>query len=303
MKPPKDPVAQSVFDRLKTLAVQRKEDFNSLLARYSNERFLYRLSRTEHAPRFVLKGAMLFVVWLNRLHRPTRDMDFLGYGEITEQNLRAVFTGICGLEAEPDGLVFDASSIEVEALRENQVYHGLRVKIAGKLGNARANIQIDVGIGDAVFPEPVEIDYPTLLNLPSPRLKIYPAETVVAEKLDAMLQLGLRNSRMKDFFDLWLISRTFTFDGVVLSEAVRRTTERRQTIVDDVPVCFTDEFVEDPSKQNQWKAFLRQGRLSEAPDNFTDAMAILRPFLQPLVTAVRSNSGFAMRWPAGGPWR
>jgi len=303
MKPSKSPIAQSVFDRLKTLALQCKEDFNALLARYGNERFLYRLSKTDHASKFVLKGAMMFVVWLNRQHRPTRDMDLLGMGEVSEQSMRNVFMDVCNVPVEADGLAFDPSSIQIEEIRENQVYHGLRVKIRGTLGTARMAIQVDVGIGDAITPEPVQADYPVLLDQPRPRLKVYPAETVVAEKLDAMLQLGLRNSRMKDFYDLWLISRSFKFEGTVLSEAIRRTVERRKSELQESPACFTEEFARDTAKNLQWKAFLRQNHLSDAPVDFSTLMAVLRPFLAPVVQTVRSKTNLSLEWAPGGSWR
>jgi hypothetical protein len=239
MTPPNDPVAQSVHDRLLNLTAERREDFNRVLARYGIERLMYRLTKTRHGKRFVLKGAMLFLLWLDRPHRPTRDLDLLGSGEITESTLRAIFTDVCQARVKPDGLTFDPDSITVQEIRENQVYQGLRVKVRGRLGNARVDVQIDVGTGDIITPTPVEIDYPTLLDLPAPHLKTYPKETVVAEKLEAMIQLGLRNSRMKDFFDLWLMARHFEFDGPTLAESIRRTCERRQTPVTADAACFS----------------------------------------------------------------
>jgi len=298
-----DPVAQSVHDRLRRLAADRREDFNALLARYGNERFLYRLSRTRHSKRFVLKGAMLFIVWLNRLHRPTRDLDLLGTGEITEGTLREIFTDVCQAHVKADGLAFDPASISVQEIRENQLYQGLRVKVRGRLGNARIDIQIDVGIGDTITPDPIEADYPTLLDFPAPRLRTYPIETVVAEKLDAMVQLGLRNSRMRDFFDLWLMSRSFDFDGPVLTEAVRRTFTRRQTALVPDPVCFTNAFAQDAAKHTQWRAFLRRSRLSDAPTDFAQIAEQVRTFLHPVIVALAAGTRFAQRWRPGGPWR
>jgi len=298
-----DPAAQSVHDRLRRLAADRREDFNALLARYGNERFLYRLSRTRHSKRFVLKGAMLFIVWLNRLHRPTRDLDLLGTGEITEATLREIFTDVCQARVKADGLAFDPASIAVREIRENQVYQGLRVKVRGRLGNARIDIQIDVGIGDSITPAPIEVDYPTLLDLPAPRIQTYPTETVVAEKLDAMVQLGLRNSRMRDFFDLWLMSQTFDFDGLILAEAIRRTFVRRQTALAAEPVCFTDAFAQDAAKHTQWRAFLRRSRLSDAPTEFPQVAEQVRAFLHPVIAALMGNTPFAQRWRPGGPWK
>lgn len=303
MSRPGNPVAQSVHDRLRRIAADRKEDFNGLLARYGAERFLYRLTRTRHGRRFVLKGAMLFLLWRNRLHRPTRDLDLLGSGDITEQTLRAIFTDACRARVRADGLAFDPNSMTVQEIREHQIYRGLRVRVRGLLGKARIDVQVDVGTGDAVTPEPLDADYPTLLDLPAPHLKAYPPETVVAEKLDAMVQLALRNSRMKDFFDLWWISNEFEFDGRTLAEAVRRTFERRATPLEPAPICLTDEFASDPSKETQWRAFIRRSRLSDAPVDFAHAIQQLRSFLHPLVSHLGAGEDFAMRWPAGGPWR
>jgi len=303
MTPPNDPVAQSVHDRLLKRANERREDFNNVLTRYGVERFLYRLTRTRHGKRFVLKGAMLFVLWLDRPHRPTRDLDLLGSGEITESTLRAIFTDVCQARVKPDGLTFDSDSITVQEIRENQVYQGLRVKIRGRLGNAHIDVQIDVGIGDIITPAPVEVDYPTLLDLPSPHLKTYPKETVVAEKLDAMIQLGLRNSRMKDFYDLWLMARHFEFDGPTLTESIRLTCERRQTQVTADAACFSESYAHNPTKQVQWKAFLSRGRLTDAPQDFEQVMEQIRAFLQPVVITLNDGKPYNRQWPSGGPWR
>jgi len=261
----RDPIAQSIHDRLKRAAVEQREDFTAILARYGNERFLYRLSRTPHRERFVLKGAMLFVLWLGRNYRPTQDIDLAGSGEVTEERMRSVFADVCAVKDQSDGLFFDPASITVEQIREGQPYRGLRVKVRGKLRRSRINVQVDVGAGDAITGDIAEVDYPTLLGQSAPRLKVYPIVTVVAEKFDAMLQLGSANSRMKDFFDLWLMSRSFQFDGAVLSDAIRRTCERRQTVITAQPVCLSDAFMSDTAKQALWSAFVRRGRLLDAP--------------------------------------
>ena len=303
MTPPKDPLAQSVHDRLLRLAADRKEDFNALLGRYGIERVLYRLSRTRHGRRFVLKGAMLFIVWLNRLERPTRDVDLLGLGQVDEQTLRAVFADVCAVQVEPDGLVFDPTSVAVEPIRENQTYGGLRVKLRGSLGNARVAVQIDVGVGDVITPSSVEADYPTLLDLPAPHLRVYPRETAVAKKLHAMVQLAARNSRMKDFFDVWLMSRTFEFAGDVLANAIQQTFARRQTALAVEPTCFTETFASDASKMAQWKAFVRRVRVTDMPQEFTGVMKPIRAFVQPIIAALAEGRDFDHRWSPGGPWR
>jgi len=303
MMPKDDPIAQSVRDRLRRISVARREDFNALLVRYGIERFLYRLTRTRHGKRFVLKGAMLFILWFDRLPRPTRDLDLLGSGEITEQTLRVIIADVCRARVKPDGLVFDPASIVIQEIRETHVYHGLRAKVRGQLGNARVYVLVDVGVGDTITPDPVKADYPTLLDLPAPRFKTYPAATVVAEKFNAMVQLGLRNSRMKDFFDLWLMSESFEFDGVALAESVRRTFQRRQTPLDTRLVCFTDAFSHDSRKVVQWRAFVRRSHLSGAPAEFPEVMEHVRAFLQPPTAALTEQCDFDARWPPGGPWQ
>lgn len=303
MTPSRDPVAQSVHDRLLRTAHDRKEDFNSLLVRYGAERFWYRLTTTRHAKRFILKGAMLFLLWRDRLHRPTRDLDLLGAGEITEGTLRVIFTEVCDAPVQADGLTFEPASMIVQEIRENQIYRGLRCRVRGWLGNARGDVQIDVGIGDTVTPQPIESVFPTLLNMPAPRVMVYPLETVVAEKLDAMVQLGLRNSRMKDFFDLWLALNEFDFDGRVLAEAARRTFERRGTQMEAEPIFLTDSFAGDPTKTTQWRAFLRRSGLTGTPPDFRKIIEEVRAFLWPLVSAIAAGRGFQMHWPRGGDWQ
>jgi predicted nucleotidyltransferase component of viral defense system len=190
-----------------------QEDFTLTLARYAVERLLYRLSRSPFSHRFVLKGAMLMNLWAKQPFRRTRDLDLLGYGEPSAAHLREVFANLCAVQVKPDGLIFDPTTIRVEATRDDQEYQGQRVRITGRLGNTRIVVQADIGFGDAVTPPPEEIEYPTILKMPAPRLRAYPREAVIAEKFHAMVVLGVRNSRMKDFFDLALIARTFTVEG------------------------------------------------------------------------------------------
>jgi hypothetical protein len=299
-----NPQAHSVMDRLRLLATQRREDFNALLARYGNERFLFRLGSSPHRQRFVLKGAMLFVAWLDRIHRPTRDVDLLGLGEITPETIRAMFTDICACgSVDEDGVTFDPTTIAIAEIRENQTYHGLRVTLLGHLGSARINLQVDIGVGDAVTPSAQETDYPTLLGHAAPRLNLYPRESVIAEKLDAMLQLGLRNSRMKDFHDCWLLITSFSFAGSQLAEAIQRTCARRATTIRADADCFGESFAHDPAKQIQWAAFRRRSSITDSPHEFPVLMEQVRSFLLPPVRSVVDGSPFTARWPAGGPWQ
>lgn len=298
-----DPIARSVHDRLLKLAAAGKEDFNAILGRYANERILYRLTRTKHGKRFILKGASLFVLWLGRAHRSTRDLDLLGSGKIDPAVLHSVFADVCEVAVEPDGVKFDPASITVAEIREGQEYGGLRVKLRGLMGTARLSIQIDVGIGDAITPTPEEATFPTLLDMPAPTLRVYPRETAIAEKLDAMIELGMKNSRMKDYYDIALLARNFPFDGPMLRGAIDATLRRRgRTIPAELPTGLTDAFGSDPSKSSQWKAFTRGHREPELPADFRAVVREVRTFLEPPLDVIRAGSKFSLRWPPGGPW-
>jgi len=298
-----DPLAQSVHDRLRKTASETREQFNAVLARYGMERLLFRLSRTPHGKRFVLKGAMLFVLWLDRLHRPTLDVDLLGSEYFDQQALRSMFEDVCRVKVKADGLQFDPDSITVEEIRESQRYQGLRVKVPGHLGSARLTVQVDVGFGDVITPAPVEADYPTLLDLPAPRLKTYPAETVVAEKTDAIIEFGLRNSRMKDYYDLWMLCSHFDFVGASLAAAIQATLRRRhRELPTVVPSGLSDDFGEDTLKQQQWSAFLRRNRLADVQLPLLAVVHKLREFLVAPLQAVSEGRSFEAQWPAGGPW-
>ena len=242
--------AASVRDRLLALARERGEDFQLLLTQYGLERLLYRLSQSGYRDRFILKGAMLFMLWSDQPHRPTRDVDFLGLGDSSEAGLQAIFCELCDIPVEDDGLTLMADSVQVEVIRDETEYGGIRVKLFGDLAGARVPIQADIGFGDAVTPEARETEYPTLLGNPAPHLRAYPRETVVAEKYQALVNLGMANSRMKDFYDLWVIAREFDFDGLTLSEAIRNTFSRRRTALPEyTPSGLSPEFYEDTHKR------------------------------------------------------
>lgn len=272
-------LAQSVQTRLVRHAKEAGLDPNVVLARYGIERFLYRLSRSHHAEQFVLKGALLLLVWLGETLRPTRDADLLGFGDLSDDALTKIFREVCGVEVEPDAVTFDAESVIIAAIREEDAYGGRRVTLRGQLGAARLAIQLDIGIGDAVTPEPQSLDYPSLLDLPRPRLRAYPRETVVAEKLHAMVFLGLRNSRMKDYFDVRALLREGAMDQRLLGRAIAATFERRRTAVpDDAPPGLTAAFSDDAQHQAQWNGFLAKNRLegpalAEAVDELREGLA------------------------------
>ncbi len=298
-------MAASVRDRLLALARDRGENFQLLLTQYGLERLLYRLSQSAYRDRFILKGAMLFVLWGDQPHRPTRDVDFLASGDSSEAGLQSIFRELCNVIVEDDGLTLMADSVQVEVIRDETEYGGIRVRLFGDLAGARVPIQADIGFGDAVTPEAKEIEYPTLLgSSEAPRLRAYPRETVVAEKYQALVNLGMANSRMKDFYDLWVIAREFDFDGETLSEAICNTFSRRQTqLPGHTPSGLSAEFHEDTQKNNQWKAFLRKGALTANPPSLTEVCGLLERFLLPPTRAVIKENKFGEKWKPGGPWR
>ncbi len=303
MPEPRRNVAQSVHHRLLSKAKEQGEDFNLVLIRYALERFLYRLGRSQHKDRFILKGAMLFAAWTDRPHRPTRDLDLLGMGDSSDTALVRVFGEIVCTPVEPDGLEFDYHSIGISEIREAQDYPGKRIKLPARLGNARLNLQIDIGFGDVVTPEPAEIDYPALLDLPAPRIRAYPCETVIAEKLQALVAFDRAISRMKDFYDMWVLSRQFPFDGMSLSAAIGATFTRRGTpLPKGTPTALTDEFAGDYMKKTQWTAFLKTNKLTDAPADLSRVVQDLRVFLLAPLQAASGKRPFPQSWKPGGPW-
>jgi hypothetical protein len=295
-------LSASIRQRLLTLAQQTRQDFGLILTRYALERLLYRLGQSRHANLFVLKGAMLFQAWTAHVHRPTRDVDFLGHGEYSTDRFKKIFEEIFSQAfEETDAVVFLPQTIEAMTMKDEEEYPGLRISAEARLGNVRIPILIDIGFGDAVTPAPVMIDYPTLLPLPAPHLATYPMESVVSEKFEAMVRHGIANSRMKDFFDVWVLSRDFAFAGEVLAAAVQATFERRKaTIPDAVPFPLTSEFYADPAKNAQWQAFIKKNKLPGT--DLAQTVAAISVFLLPVVQAIRTEVLFAQQWEAGGPW-
>jgi hypothetical protein len=246
---------------------------------------------------------MLLNVWMDRSHRPTRDLDFAGYGEASPERLITVFQEICQVDVEEDGIQYDIDNIQISEIRENQEYQGQRVRMIAYLEAARIPVQIDIGFGDVVSPEAEKISYPTLLDSPVPRILTYPPETVISEKLQAMVALGMLNSRLKDFYDLRMIGRLFTFDGSKLVEAIRATFNRRRTEIPEVaPVALTDEFATDRDKISQWRAFLTRSGLEDTTVDLSQIIEELRLFLIPPLQAAASGGDFNLEWTRGGPW-
>lgn len=284
MSAPKN-IAASVKTRLQNVAGKRGDDFNLLLLRYGIERLLFRLSQSSYADKFLLKGAMLFVVWDEKTHRPTRDLDLLGFGLSEKEDLIRVFQEVAAIPVVDDGLVFDPKSVHADDIREDNVYGGVRIRLMGKLGTAEVPVQVDVGAGDAVTPAPETATFPALLDFPAPRVRTYPAYTVVAEKFEAMVKLGTANTRMKDFHDVWFLAQRFEFDGPTLRKAIVATFARRRTLLPPAPEPFTDVFANDPTKQAQWSAFLRRNGLTEITNQFSEVVAVLRKFIEPVLRA------------------
>lgn len=268
-------LAASVRDRLKQHADAANEDFNLTLTRYGLERLLYRLSVSRHAPSFLLKGALLFSLWYDHPHRPTRDADLLAFGSNDIDTLVATFREICAIAGE-DGIVFDGAAIRGAEIRKSTGYGGVRINIPGTLAAARIALQIDIGFGDAVTPGPQEVSYPVLLDdLPAPRLRAYPKHTVIAEKFHAICLLGMTNTRMKDYFDLDVLLQESDFEAADLRRAIEATFQRRQTpLPTNLPAGLSEAFAADATKQAQWKAFLKKNRLPSL--DFHDVVARLR---------------------------
>lgn len=275
-------IIASIQARLLNLAKASNQEYQRILTRYALERFLYRLSISEYADSFTLKGALLFDLWFDVPLRPTRDIDLLGFGSTEAIHVIQTFQDICRVPYA-DGLTFDADSVTCSDIRAQANYPGLQVSIQGKIGNSRCNIRVDIGYGDAVTPKPEFADYPVLLdNLASPKLLVYPRYTVVAEKIEAIIKLGSTNSRMKDYFDLWIMQRELTFDPMILRIALEATLNRRGTPMPaKTPMGLSDEFAADNAKQTQWKSFLKRNALREP--TLEEAVKQIRNWISPLL--------------------
>ena len=292
----------SILARLLTLAKQRGDDYSLLLNRFALERLLLRISTSPHANRFLLKGALLFALWYDEPHRPTRDADLLGFGADDEANLIATFRDIAAMEVG-DGIVFDLESVKADAIREGNTYGGTRITLVARIGSTRCALQIDVGFGDAVTPEPQTIAYPTLLkDFQAPTLRAYPVYTVIAEKYQAMVMLDQANSRMKDFYDLAVIARRSELDGATLAAALAATFARRQTALpSERPLALTSQFSQDPAKRRQWQAFLNKHRITAG--SLTDTVGLLNLLLWPPTEVATANSQTTATWrPASEQW-
>jgi predicted nucleotidyltransferase component of viral defense system len=288
--------AASIRARLLSKARNEHQEFEAVLTRYGLERFLYRLGASQHRDQFLLKGALLFDLWFGLPARPTRDIDLLGFGSDDIDRMVEVMRGVCAIPSD-DGVVFDPASVKASEIRKQAYYPGVRLKLQGRLDRALCSVQLDVGFGDAVTPGPVVAVFPVLLpNLAPPTLQVYPVYTVVAEKLDAIVTLGMANTRLKDYFDLWILAKSSTFEAQTLHDAVAATLERRRTSLPSaVPLGLTDIFVSDMTKQTQWSAFLGRNKLDAV--SLGEAVELIRGWLLPMLSVPPPQ------WIANGEWR
>jgi hypothetical protein len=293
----------SVAQRLRNIARERGTSLQLIFRRYAIERLLYRLAQSRECNRFVLKGAMLFTAWVTDPFRPTQDLDLLGFGDDAAPAMATAFSAICQQAVPDDGLVFDAATIRAEAIREHDEYGGVRVRITARLGNAQIPVRIDIGFGDAITPGAVDLTFPPLLDAPAPQLRAYPKETVIAEKFEAIVDLGQANSRMKDYYDLVAISRLFEFDGAVLRAAIAATFERRGTALPARrPPGLTKVFARDLQKITQWTAFAQREPLLLNPGDLAAAILEISRFVMPPAKAAQTGKSFTSIWKPGGPW-
>lgn len=298
-------IPASIRERLHNLAKSSDQDFNYLLSEFATERFLYRLGVSAYKDRFVLKGARLMTVWSERSYRATRDLDLLGFVDASPVSVEEAVKVICGVTVEPDGIIFDESSIRISEIRHEQKYTGQRIKLNAYLNKARILLQIDVGFGDVVTPSATKAHYSTLLkDLSVPQIRIYTRETVVAEKLHAMVLLGIRNTRLKDFFDIATLASEFEFQGLVLVTAIRATFERRDTALPvELPMSLFDEFSKSTGAQSQWKSFLARSDIAESPFwELSVVQGVIRTFLLEPVVAARNGLVFEKVWKSEKGW-
>jgi len=291
----------SVHQLLLNKARQTNRPFNELLQYYVMERFLYRLSKSPHSPKFILKGALMFTAWKLEAYRPTMDIDLLGKIANDVDGLAAMAKKVCAQEVEPDGLIFNPETVKAGRIAENANYEGVRIRFQANLGRARVTQQLDIGFGDVVIPAPQTIEYPTILDFPAPKLRGYTKESVVAEKFESLVTLGMLNSRMKDYFDIWTLCRQFDFDGEALSDAIAKTLSNRGTKIAAEPVGLTDRFADDPAKKAQWRGFTRKSRLDVSQD-LGEVLLSIRSFLEPMSTALNAGRSFKGKWTFPGPW-
>src|SRR6266852_9358656 len=295
--------AASIRARLLSLAQNKGEDYQRVLGRYAIERFLYRLGRSPYRDKFALKGATLFTLWTGHTHRPTKDLDLLGRGSSSAiGEVETTIRAICQIH-DQDGIVFHSESVEGARIKEEDEYDGVRIKLLAELAGARIPMQIDIGFGDAVYPEPELASFPVLLPMEAPLIGAYPREASVAEKFHAMVVLDIRNSRMKDFYDIWFMANTWTFDMAPLRNAILVSFKRRgSTIPTGVPFALTEEFLNDPQKKRQWNAFVSRLNPATKSVSLDEVGAVLRAFLLPCIASDSPTKAEIVSWTPSQGW-
>lgn len=296
-------VAASVRARLTTHAKAVGRPFQEVLQYFAMERFLARLSKSGHSDKFILKGGLMFAVWKSSYTRPTKDIDFLAFMTNDVDAVADVVRQICKIDDQTDGIEFDPETVTPVVIKEDADYEGVRVTFLGHLQNARINMQIDMGFDDVVAPEPKMLSYPTILDHQPPQIRGYPAETVVAEKFQTMVQLGQLNSRIRDFYDIWSMARQFEFNGETLQHAIGNTFSHRETAMDLSPTAFQKTFTEDAAKQSQWTGFCRKSKIESAPKQFPELVSEIAAFLTPVAEAIVESRTLDSTWKPGGPWQ
>ena len=294
--------ADSIKSRLRNIAVAENLSFDYLLMLYMIERLLFRISISEYKESFILKGGLLLYTVLDNAARVTKDVDFLGKGlSVNIKTISEIFNKICAIEAN-DAIEFDTSSIKAEKIKEDADYEGIRLKITAYIDRSKKVLQFDIGFGDIIIPGPVDLDYPSLLNMESPRLKAYSLESVIAEKFEAMIYLANANSRMKDFYDIFSLSQKCDFKGKTLSAAIKETIVRRNTPVSDSPTVFSKAFAEDKNKAVQWNAFKK--RINSKIDlSFYEVIDSIKEFLKPIYDSIIKDEAFVMNWSSKNKWK
>jgi len=296
-------IEASVNARLQNKAKETSRPFAELLQYYGMERFLYRLSKSKYADKFVLKGALLFAVWQIPDRRTTLDIDFLARFDNDVAAIEKVMKDVCDTSVDPDGLKFDPQTVRGMKIKEDADYEGVRVKFTGFLDRARVPMQIDVGFGDIVYPKTRAIDYPVILDFPKPHLNGYPQESVISEKFEAMIKLGLLNSRMKDFYDIWLMTRQFEFNGANIASAIKKTFNNRKTEIPHKKPLFADEIYDEKSdRQMLWSAFLKKGDIRHAPETLSVTAREIESFLIKPIMALNDNVAFDKTWKQPKGW-
>jgi hypothetical protein len=293
----------SIRARLLALAQSNGEDYQRVLGRYAIERFLYRLGRSPYRDKFAIKGATLFTLWTGHTHRPTKDLDLLGRASSSDiGEVETTIRAICEIPEE-DGIVFDSKSVEGKKIKEDDEYDGVRINLHAELAGARIPMQIDIGFGDAVYPEPGLASFPVLLPMEAPLIRAYPREASIAEKFHAMVVLDIRNSRMKDFYDIWFMANIWTFDMASLRNAIFASFERRRSAIPTgIPFALTDDFLNDPQKKQQWSAFVSRLNPADKAPSLEEVGAILRAFLLPCISGDSLTKAEIRSWTPNRGW-